>query len=83
MFFKLMTHVMFKGLNIIIITTLLTQLIHWLSHLNVSHFAVLSVLVIGVEFLEVTECATWVQALGACQGAEADLIAFTELHITT
>jgi len=61
----------------------LTQLIYWLSNLNVSHFAVLSVLVIGVQFLEVAECATWVQALRACQGAEADLIAFAELHITT
>jgi len=61
----------------------LTQLIPWLSDSNVSHFAVLSVLVISVQFLEVAKCATRVQALGACQGAEADLIAFAELHVTT
>jgi len=39
--------------------------------------------IVGVEFLEMLKGSSRVQSLGASQGAEADLVALSELHVTT
>ena len=49
-----------------------------------SHLFVLSLLgVVGVELLQMGEGCARVQALGAGQRAQTNLVAFTKLHVTT
>jgi hypothetical protein len=53
------------------------------SDLSDGHLLGLALLcVVGVEFLQVLEGCSRVESLGAGKGAEADLVALAELHVS-
>jgi hypothetical protein len=52
-------------------------------HSSDGHLLVLSLLsVVSIELLQVSQCCTWVQSLGASERAKTDLIALSKFHVT-
>jgi len=50
---------------------------------NLHHFRILLLVIVFIKFLKMSEGTTRVETLGAGEGAQTDLIAFTELHVTS